>query len=146
MGQNDEQVNEMTQNGMDSPVESRRISKKEPNMSKSGGPAQSMLGVKTNMVDKTMVALTSPFSGELEHLSKKVKSMMEKTANATADGRRRLYVCKVCGKEGQSIDVQKHIEANHLEGISIPCNMCDKSSRSRSILSKHKIAYHTEKL
>ena len=136
----------MTQNEMDSPVQSRPISKKERNMPNSAGPDQSMLGVKTNMVNKTMVVLTSPLSGELEELSKKVKSMMEKTANATADGRRRLYVCNVCGKEGQSIDVKKHIEANHLEGISIPCNMCDKSSRSRSALSKHKIAYHTEKL
>ena len=37
-------------------------------------------------------------------------------------------------KKGQSIDMQQHIEANHMEGLSIPCNLCDKTARSRHSL------------
>ena len=86
--------------------------------------------------DKT-IALMANFSGDLQDLDEKVRSLMEKTQNATADGRRKLYVCKVCGKEGQSINVQTHIEANHLEGVSVPCNLCEKTCRSRNALSQH---------
>ena len=83
------------------------------------------------------IALTNNFSGDLQELDEKVRSLMEKTPNATADGKRRLYVCKVCGKEGQSIHVQSHIESNHLEGVSVPCNECEKTCRSRNALIKH---------
>ena len=55
---------------------------------------------------------------------------------------RRLYVCKVCGKEGQSTNVQRHIEAQHLEGPLLPCNVCGKTSKSRNELSKHKSRDH----
>ena len=94
--------------------------------------------------DKT-IALTANFSGDLRELDEKVKSLMEKTPNATADGQRRLYVCKVCGKEGQSIHVQMHIESKHLEGVSVPCNQCEKTCRYRHVLSQH-MKHHTNKL
>ena len=45
--------------------------------------------------------------------------------------------CKVCGKEGRATDIMRHIEANHLMDVSIPCNHCDKISRSRDGLRKH---------
>ena len=35
-----------------------------------------------------------------------------------------------CGKEGRPTDIMRHIEANHLEGVSISCNHCDKFFRS----------------
>ena len=90
--------------------------------------------------------MTANFSGKLLlELDEKVKSLMEKTPNATADGQRRLYVCKVCGKEGQSIHVQMHIESKHLEGVSVPCNQCEKTCRYRHVLSQH-MKHHTNKL
>ena len=82
-----------------------------------------------------------------EELSDKVKSLMEMTQNRTqnAYNNGKLYTCKVCGKEGQSGDVQKHIEANHLEGISIPCDMCEKTARSRRELTENKHRDHATK-
>ena len=67
-------------------------------------------------------------------LTEKAKSLMEKTSSLTPDGKRSLYACKVCGKEGQSINVQQHIEGKHLEGAALPCNVCGKTSRSRRVL------------
>ena len=99
--------------------------------------------VKENM-SKT-VALTRMDIEGIEGLAEKVKSMMEKTSSATPDGRRRLYVCKICGKEGQSINMQQHIEAAHLEGVALPCNICGKTCRSRDMLRKHQKTHQQTK-
>ena len=73
-----------------------------------------------------------------EELEEKVKSLMEKSQNKTARGREFAYLCKVCGKEGRDHHIKDHIEANHLEGIIIPCNLCDKTFRYRHSLRDHK--------
>ena len=78
------------------------------------------------------LAIPSNFSGDLEELEERVKSMMEKSQNKYANGVQWAYVCKVCGKEGMGKNIKDHIEANHLEGIVIPCNLCDKTFRSRN--------------
>ena len=79
------------------------------------------------------------FSGDLQQLDETVKSMMETSLNLVSIGKTqsRGKICKVCGKEGRGIDIMRHIEANHLEGVSIPCNHCDKIFRSRDNLRKH---------
>ena len=92
------------------------------------------------------VSLTSFASGEFEKLAERVKSMMEKTQSATPDGKRRLYACKVCGYEGQSIHVQYHIESKHLEGVSLPCNVCGKTFRCRKALQMHTKHYHKSQM
>ena len=56
-----------------------------------------------------------------------------------------LYICNVCGKEGLSIHIQNHIEANHLEGVSLPCKQCDKTVKSRRELTEHKHRRHATK-
>ena len=76
-------------------------------------------------------------SGDLQELDEKVKSMMQMSLNKMKSGRRAL-ICKVCGKEGEGRPIREHIEANHIEGISFPCNICGKISKSRSGLGKHK--------
>ena len=38
--------------------------------------------------------------------------------------------------------IRDHIEANHITGISIPCDLCGKSCKSRNGLAKHKSKYH----
>ena len=84
------------------------------------------------------VAVSSYFSGNEDELDKRVMSMMEKGENMLENhAHRRAYVCKVCGKEGKGTNIKDHIEANHLEGILIPCNLCDKSLRSRNALRHH---------
>ena len=83
------------------------------------------------------LSIPNYFSGDLQDLDEKVKSMMEMSQNKIQDGRS-AKICKVCGKEGAGIAIRDHIEANHLEGISLPCNMCGKSFRSRLNLRRHK--------
>ena len=84
------------------------------------------------------LAIPGDFSGALEQLEERVKSMMEKSENKYANGRHLADRCKVCGKEGMGSAIKDHIEANHLEGIVIPCNICDKTFKSRNSLRHHK--------
>ena len=89
------------------------------------------------------VALTNLFSGELQELDEKVKAMVEKSHNVSADGKKTLYVCKACGKEGEDqTNMKRHVEAIHLEGVSIPCNLCGKTSRTRHAMNRHKAKFH----
>ena len=64
---------------------------------------------------------------------------MEKSQNLAPSGPHgsKAKICKVCGKEGAGIAIRDHIEANHLEGVALPCNVCGKEFRSRMILRKH---------
>ena len=90
--------------------------------------------------DRT-VAVSSIFSANIEELGERVKSMMGKSQNNLPDGQK-ASVCKVCGKEDKSQNIKDHIEANHLEGIVIPCNLCDKTFRVRTVLRQHKAKAH----
>ena len=84
------------------------------------------------------IAIPNFVSGDLQELDIQVKSMMEKSQNLIASGKERAKICKVCGKEGAGIAIRDHIEANHLEGVSLPCNVCGNKFRSRIILRRHK--------
>ena len=125
------------------PKEENQIHKKEANASKSSGLAQTSFNeeiLSNDKVEKT-VALTSYFSGDLQELDEKCNSMMEKTFKKQANGFP-LYMCKVCGKEAIISDMKRHIEGNHLEGVSIPCNSCEKTFRSRHSLTMHNRRNH----
>ena len=63
-----------------------------------------------------------------QELDEKCNAMMEKTDKRQANGFP-LYLCKVCGKEEIKSAIVKHIENKHLEGVSIPCNICEKVFR-----------------
>ena len=100
---------------------------------------------------KASTALANPnqFNGDLQALDEKVKSMMEKSQNMIPHGKRAngtpkrefAFICKVCGKEGTGTQIRNHIEANHLEGISIPCDHCDKTFSLRQTLRKHNLRH-----
>ena len=92
------------------------------------------------------LAVPGNSSGDFEELEQRVKSLMEKSENNYVNGQQKAYVCKVCGKEGKGNAIKDHIEANHLEGIVIPCNLCDKTFRSRNGLKLHKRHHHTHTL
>ena len=88
-------------------------------------------------------------SGDLQALDEKVKSLMGRSQNlvsaGTSNGKPQLakaFICKVCGKEGRATLIRDHIEANHLEGISILCNYCNNVSSSRNSLGHHKAKFH----
>ena len=80
---------------------------------------------------------------DLQELNNKLNSMMEKTSRKSACGNI-LYKCTLCGKEERISNLSKHIEANHLEGFSIPCKQCKKTFRSRNSLTTHKHLYHKQ--
>ena len=82
---------------------------------------------------------------DVEKLDEKVKSMMTKSDNSISNGRQgftKAAICTVCGKEGIATNIRNHIEANHLAGISIPCNVCETLFRSRDALGKHSRKHH----
>ena len=91
------------------------------------------------MNSERRIVIPNFVSGDLQELDEKVKSMMEKSQNLAPSGPHgsKAKICKVCGKEGAGIAIRDHIEANHLEGVAIPCNVCGKEFRSRMILRKH---------
>ena len=82
------------------------------------------------------VTLKSNFNGDLQELDEKVVSMMERTGNKNVHGQP-IYQCTLCGKEGKNGQLKNHIEANHLEGVSIPCHLCQIIFRSRRALTTH---------
>ena len=96
------------------------------------------------------LAIPDQTSSDLQALDEKVKSMMERSQNKIQKGKRsdgtprmgKVFICKVCGKEDSITHLRNHIEANHLEGISIPCNYCNKGFGSRVSLSVHKGKFH----
>ena len=87
------------------------------------------------------VALTRESSGDLQELDNQIESMMVKTSRK-ADSTHPFYQCSLCGKEAKRTNMKNHIEANHLEGISVPCNQCEKTFRSRSALATHNRRHH----
>ena len=99
-----------------------------------------------NPEENRTLAIPGNFSGDLEELEQTVKAMMEKSQNRIASGRELADRCKVCGKEGKGSAIKDHIEANHLEGVVIPCNLCDKTFRSRNGLRLHKRHQHNRSI
>ena len=71
---------------------------------------------------------SSAFSVDLKDLEEKVMSMVEKSEKRISVGKRIVsaFTCRICGKEGMDTDIKRHIESAHMEGLSIPCNFCDK--------------------
>ena len=94
---------------------------------------------------ESAIALTDQTTNNtnIESLDQQVKSMMIFSDNAAPNKRQgRARICKVCGKEGLMDTIMKHIEANHISGISIPCDLCGNSFKSRNVLASHKSQQH----
>ena len=98
----------------------------------------------------TKVAIPNQSSTDLQVLDEKVKSMMERGQKMIPNSNRPdgtlkktiTWICNVCGKEGLFQLIRDHIEANHLEGISLSCDSCDKTCPSRASLKMHKFKFH----
>ena len=96
----------------------------------------SKLGANGTSAADSSLAIPGNLSVDFTELDEKEKSLMEKTQNRDSKGQF-AFLCKICGKEGQGPHIKDHIEANHLEGVVIPCNFCEKTFRYRDSLRKH---------
>ena len=116
--------------------------KKETNISRSA-KTSFVSNSKEKILDNEVgsVAGTIDFFGDMQKLDEQTNSMMQKTSGKSSHGQP-LYSCNVCGKEAKNVDIKRHIEANHLEGVSIPCNFCEKIFRSRHSKACHISLYH----
>ena len=90
--------------------------------------------IQTNLESKVdkweKIEIPNFVSGDLQQLDEKVKSMIERSENLLPNGKEKAKICKLCGKEGSAITLRDHIEAHHLEGVSLPCDLCGKKFRS----------------
>ena len=94
----------------------------------------------------TTIPLPSQFDGGLEALDAKVTSMMEKCNYMVQSGKINTiaYMCKVCRKDSHPSSIRNPIESNHLERISIPCRLCNKSFRTRISFYQQKRINHKD--
>jgi len=94
----------------------------------------------------TTIALRSDFtSGVFHELNEQLNNMIKPSQNQIPNGPGKVtmgHSCTVCGKEGRLSTIRNHIEANHLEGVSIPCNYCEKIFRTRQGLRSHNTSNH----
>ena len=83
---------------------------------------------------------------DTHQLDEQVKSMMSDTGNKMTYGNqpKKVFACKVCGKESDYTNTKTHIEAKHIaSNINHTCDICGKSSRSRDGLRQHKSKEHS---
>ena len=86
------------------------------------------------------------YSGDMTELDEQIKAMMGRGETMVRGSKKEMikaFVCQVCGKEGQRTNIKDNFEANHLEGISIPCSFCETTFKSRNALRQHTSKQHT---
>ena len=85
---------------------------------------------KRNEKEKIISVLSSADYQNMEQLDQKLEEMYERQP----DGK---FMCHSCGKMTRfKRDAMEHAET-HIDGLSFPCQYCDKSFRSRSALRSH---------
>ena len=92
----------------------------------------------TNLDNRETLARPKFETMNLQEFDEKVKSLMKKSQNKISDGTKRADICKICGNEGQWVTIRDHIEAKHLEGFMLPCNICGNVFKMRSHLRRHR--------
>ena len=85
--------------------------------------------VMSDFKEQNKLSGNSVYSEELKDLDSKIKSMMSSSSQIMANGEKAQSKCNVCGKKGRHHVIKDHIEVHHIDGISHPCNLCDKTSR-----------------
>ena len=85
-------------------------------------------------------------SDALDELDAKVNSFLRLMSEDEGNGLQRLNICTVCKKTGHKTHIKDHIEAKHFEGISIECNHCGQTFRTRSSLRHHIKKLHQDSM
>ena len=125
------------------PFQEKEIKNCKPIKSKPSPVLQDHSNENVSKICRRTVATINYFSRNFHELDEKCNSMMEKTTKVSPTGQR-LYRCEGCGKEAIIGNLKNHIEAKHLEGVSITCNFCEKTFRARNTLKKHMAKDHQE--
>ena len=129
-GRAKEPTGEVGQNLKNAPI-------KRKNARQSQAPSKLPYHIPNNS-DTVVAVENNSINSNLEDLDQQIKSMMTMTDVKTANGQKYLAACNICGKQTASNNMPSHIEANHITGISHPCNICGNTSRSRDALRVHK--------
>ena len=138
MGNSNQGEQEVPTKPSEVPVAKNAALKDETRMTKSAAMS-SPRGSSGDFQART-VAVANEHSANMLQLDEQINSLMTKSSRK--EGRNPIYICNVCGKEDIRGHMRDHIEANHLEGISIPCNFCEKMFRSRNSKAVHVSLYH----
>ena len=141
----DEEVIQKEASKMTAPEKMSRAHKKETNISRAATtsfPSNLKEQISDNAVGSIggTVALPSGLYGDLQKLDEQTNSMMEKTSRKMHG--KPLYVCNVCGKEGANTTIRHHIEAKHITGRSLTCDLCGKPQKTKNCLNSHMSRYH----
>ena len=89
-----------------------------------------------DLATMAMEKVTLPISAEDVNDINNINEHLERCD----DGKFRCNLCgKTAARRGQ---IRDHIEGVHLEGISIPCPLCQKTFGSRQLLRCHKYRFH----
>ena len=88
-----------------------------------------------------IVAIPNSYYGEISKLDEQINLLMVTGQNPIIrkNGQQdKSFICQICGKEGNKTNIIDHIESNHIGGIALPCQMCEKTFRSRHMIRNHK--------
>ena len=115
------------------------------------GKSQKIEGSKGHSIETALTLNNHVEMSDMQLLDQQIRSMMEKGQNRVqrkSNGKIievTTRVCKVCGKEGIQAAIGKHIEANHITGVTHTCDICGKKAKNKNALSVHKSVYHRNK-
>ena len=69
--------------------------------------------------DDTRVALVDDkINAELKDLDDQIKSMITKSDISAGPGKGKMASCNVCGKQGPYNAMPRHVEGNHIAGVT----------------------------
>ena len=93
------------------------------------------------VTEMTVVVPNQTPTVNFKEMDEKIKAMMSRGQTMRKDGQHKNTLCIICGKEGQYINIRDHIEARHMDSISLPCNFCERTFRTRCTLRKHMVGH-----
>ena len=87
--------------------------------------------------EKKLIAVEGSNFANVEELDQAVNEMIERVEG---EGQQRR--CKHCGKISRDIGAAREHAETHIEGLSFPCQNCEKTFRSRHSLRVHSYKIH----
>ena len=97
---------------------------------------------KSRREQESQVQGTIALNDTVEDTNEEVKQKIKENIITNEDGSVTCNVCKIT-KDGPQrvLRMQTHMQT-HIEGVSYPCTLCDKTFRSKNSFNNHKSRYH----